>query len=60
MHDRLVSRRIDALHQCFLVCMFDEDSIKMKSLSSGQHFPHSMSMGDSYVNSPICPKPNLS
>ena len=20
MHDRLVSRRIDALHQCFLVC----------------------------------------
>ena len=23
MHGRLVSRRIDALHQCFLVCLFD-------------------------------------
>ena len=21
MHDRLVSRRIDALHQCYLVCL---------------------------------------
>ena len=25
MHDRLVSRRIDALHQCFFVYVFVDD-----------------------------------
>ena len=32
MHDRLVSRRIDALHQCFLVCIFCDVSLMGKRL----------------------------
>ena len=50
----------------FVICKFDEDLIKkMKSLFSGQHFPHYKSMGAigktlkgsySKVNSPIWPE----
>ena len=29
-----------------VICKFDEDPIKIWSLSSGQHFPHYMSNGD--------------
>ena len=47
-----------------LLSASDEDSIKMKSLSSGQHFPHCMSMRDyrasnHYVNGPISTKIEL-
>ena len=29
----------------FVTCKFDKNPLKMKSLSSGQHFPHYKSMG---------------
>ena len=36
MHDRLVSQRIDALHQCFLATIFDRTGSK-SYFQSDQH-----------------------
>ena len=37
MHDRLVSRRIDALHQCFLVYIYNGFLITIPMINDSNH-----------------------
>ena len=54
-HSQNWAKLVRDLMPVLVICKFDENPIKMKSLLPGEHFLHC----NSRVNSLICPKINI-